>query len=527
MSDDVERIRKQKGIVKAVAYARFSSTNQREESIEAQMIAIQKYAADNNIEIIRTYSDHAKTGTNTDREDFQRMIKSAEKQDFDFIIVHKLDRFSRNVYKTYEYLGKLKNMNVGLLSTTGETDNSMMMGLKIIMADEYSKNLSQEVKKGLNVNARKAMFNGGLPPLGYDVDDEKHYIINAAEAEIVRMIFTMIAENNTYKDVVKELNRCGFRTKRGNVFGKNSIHDILRNPKYSGDYVYNRHAEAYFNGKKKVNNGHKYRNNGDIIKITGVIPPIISKETFDKVQEIMDGRDGIRSEHGKNHTYLLTGKIFCGECGSHYVGFSTKNHYKRLEIKYRCQGRKQKTSTFCQNKSIEAHRIEGLILGELEKIIFDKNMVDIIYERYRNIFTEKSEFHDAELRQARRDAEEIGKRMKHLMDVIEQTGNANIIAQYEERKQEKYDLEQKIDELGNKPLPKSVSKADIRKYLKRAQKLFENKKLEEMQQLVNLFVNRVTVYKEYCQIDLNYMEITKTVKAKMNIKKQTTNTGNL
>lgn len=530
MSDKerINNIRLAKGKVKAVAYARFSSANQREESIEAQMEAIEKYAKMNNIEIIRKYADRAKSGTDTDnRVEFQKMLKSAKLKDFDFVIVHKVDRFARNIIQAYDTIGKLRNYEIDILSATGETDNEFIMGIKMLMADEYVKNLAQEVRKGLNINAEKGMFNGGVPPLGYDIDNSQHYVINEAEAEIVRSIFNMIAENNSYKAVIEMLNKCGYKTKHGNMFGKNSIHDLLRNEKYCGTYTYNKHVAAYTNGEKKVNNGHGYRDKKEIIKIEDKIPPIISKELFYKVKSIMDSREGIRCQRGKNHTYLLTGKIFCGECGSHYSGFSTRNKYKRLEVKYRCQGRKQKSSSFCKNISVEANKIENVILKELEKVIFDKSMVGLIYEKYSGMFTEQTAFHDAELKQTRKELEDIEKRMRKLMDLIETTGNADLIAQYDARKGEKETLKAKIQELSNKQIPGSVSKSDIRKYLKTAQKLFETKSLEEMQQLINMFVNRVTVYKDHFQIDLNYMEITKSVQAKRGIKKQTAKTGNL
>lgn len=110
--------------VRAALYARFSSDNQREESIDAQARAIQDYATRNNLQIVRTFVDRAKSATSDKRPEFQRMIEASALRTFDVIIVHKLDRFSRDKYDFVHYKRILKTNDVRLVSVLENLDDS-------------------------------------------------------------------------------------------------------------------------------------------------------------------------------------------------------------------------------------------------------------------------------------------------------------------------------------------------------------------------------------------------------------------
>ena len=229
---------------KAVAYARFSSDNQREESIDAQLRAIEEYAERNNILIIDNFIDEARSATNDNRPAFQKMIEASYNNNFEHVLVHKLDRFSRDRYDSAIYKRKLKLNGVSVLSVLENLDNSpesiILESVLEGMNEYYSKNLSREVKKGLKENALKCKFNGGSPPLGYDVDDNKELIINDDEARAVRLIYERYLSGHGYSTIQDNLNNLGYKTKKGNEFSKNSIYEILRKEKYIGKYVFKR-----------------------------------------------------------------------------------------------------------------------------------------------------------------------------------------------------------------------------------------------------------------------------------------------
>jgi len=155
--------------LRAACYARFSSELQRNESIDAQIRAIEKYTKDNNLILVNKYIDMAKSGKNDDRPDFLQMISDSKEKMFDVIIVHKLDRFARNRYDSVRYRHELKRCNVKLLSVLENYDSDtpegvLMKSLYEGMNEYYIKNLSREIMKGLKENAYQAKFTGGVPP---------------------------------------------------------------------------------------------------------------------------------------------------------------------------------------------------------------------------------------------------------------------------------------------------------------------------------------------------------------------------
>lgn len=240
-----------------VAYARYSSDNQREESIDAQLRYINEYAAANNMIIIKTYIDRAMSGKLDKRPEFLQMIMDSRKGIFEVVIVHKLNRFSRNQYDASKYKHKLQRNNVKLLSVLERLDDSpestIMESLLMGMAEYESQNLAREVMKGTLENARAAKHNGGLPPLGYEVDSKTQmYVINEETAPIIRLIYKSYIDGEGYNKIVDILNDKGFRTSKGNVFTVSTVKDILKNEKYTGAYIYNKAVAKNVDGKRRT-----------------------------------------------------------------------------------------------------------------------------------------------------------------------------------------------------------------------------------------------------------------------------------
>ena len=219
----------------AVAYVRFSSAGQREESIQAQKRAIDVYCIQNNIKLIKTYEDHAKSATTDNRPQFLKPIKESRYKEYDYVIVHKLDRFARNRYDSASYKLKLKKNGKQLLSVLENIDGSpesiIMESVLEGMAEYYSANLSREVKKGIDENMRSYKFIGGNVPYGYDIVDGQ-YKINEQEAKGVQKIFEMYLLHYTYADIMKYLNTNGYRTKKRQQIYKqlSNIFNIKKTP---------------------------------------------------------------------------------------------------------------------------------------------------------------------------------------------------------------------------------------------------------------------------------------------------------
>lgn len=354
---------------RAVAYVRFSSAGQREESIQAQKRAINAYCIQNNIKLIKTYEDHAKSATTDNRPQFLKLIKESRYKEYDYVIVHKLDRFARNRYDSASYKLKLKKNGKQLLSVLENIDGSpesiIMESVLEGMAEYYSANLSREVKKGIDENMRSYKFIGGNVPYGYDIVDGQ-YTINEQEAKGVQKIFEMYLLHYTYADIMKYLNTNGYRTKAGNKFTNNSvIYSILKRRLYKGDYVKNLGKEREFIAEN-------------------VIDPIIDAKTFEEVQEIMKVKQ-IRSSKKSDYDYLLSGIIYhkCEDGTIHkMIGSSGRGKGGRKYYYYKCK--------HC-NTWERADKLEKQICEFLTDVIFYKNNIEqFIQATYQSIndFTE-------------------------------------------------------------------------------------------------------------------------------------------
>ena len=305
---------------RAAIYARFSSDLQRAESIDAQIRACKYYAQRFELDIVQIYADAAKSGRSVaGRDQFSAMMAAANAGQFDVLLVHKLNRFSRSGTDTLNNKAALERAGVELVSVTERLDNTpegkLMLYVITGMNEFYSANLAAETMKGLRENAYNGKHTGGLPPLGYDVDPQtKKLVINEDEAAAVRTIFSMYLGGYGYGEITQELNSHGWRTKRGALFGRNSIHDILINEKYTGTLTYDKIASKSPDGRM---NRRKFK--AEYIRVEGGCPQIISPEEFERVaKKLKENQHRPRSTAVEN--YLLSGKLYCGDCGSRMCG---------------------------------------------------------------------------------------------------------------------------------------------------------------------------------------------------------------
>lgn len=493
--------------VKAVAYARFSSENQRDESIDAQIRAMKEYAERVGLPIIRFYIDKARSGTNDDRDEFQQMIADSGRKEFQFVIVHKFDRFARNRRDSMGYRVELSKNGVNVVSVLESFDEDtpegkLMEGMVELLAEFYSLNLAREVKKGLKENALKAQHTGGLPPFGYDVDPiSKKLIINDNEAEGVKLIFGMVLQHASYNDIVDRLNELGYKSKNGNYFRKTSIYDILRNPKYYGLYFYRRTKPKDYYTKSR--NNHDYNNNEDMIIIPDGVPAIISKEDFEKVQQILDERRRhkaiIRQEQ-----YLLSGKIVCGICGAAYSGNRKKTaNPDKPYITYRCNNRPYRTGKTCNNKEVNRDMIEEAVLKLLGEVIFDVKIVPKIFERYKELVANETERSDAVLRTLKLKKEKVQTGIKNILKAIEVSESRTLLQRLEELEKEKEVIDKEINKNEAKHKPQVFDYELVERTFNEAKTLFKKGSLPETKQLISMFVDKVVVHENRVEVIFN------------------------
>ncbi len=376
---------KNKTKYRAALYARYSSDNQRAESIDAQLRAMRKYCDENEIEVVAEYCDYAKSGKSSRRPEFMNMIADSKNGSFDVVIVHKLDRFSRDRYDSVVYMQKLKENGIDILSVCEKIEDTpeskLMLGIKQSMDQYYSDNLAREVMKGLMENAYKCLWTGGCPPLGYDLKDRK-LVINEKEAKIVRMIFEMSAEGHGYNSIIRTLNALGYKTKKGRDFGKNSLYEILRNERYKGTYVFNKRDSSLDNRKR---NNHSCKDDSEIIRIENGCPAIVSERLWNKVNRI---RKAVNSKSNSSQKiYLLSGLIYC-KCGAKYHG-NTKRYKGKDKVyySYRCSNRTGKLN--CNGKEIRCEVLDSWVINEFLKYFFNEESISEITRKINKKLVEK------------------------------------------------------------------------------------------------------------------------------------------
>jgi len=486
---------------RAVIYARYSSDNQREESISAQVFyECKQYAKKNELVIVGTYIDEAISATTDVRPNFLRMFDEAKSGIFEYVLIHKLDRFSRNRFDSAIYKKRLRELGIKLISITQPFDDSpesaILEAVLEGMDEFYSKNLSREVMKGMRENARKCLHNGGIPPLGYDVANKK-YVINEPEALVVRLIFDLYTKGYGYDRINNELNRLGYRNKLGNPFSKHTLSSILRNEKYNGVYIFNR-AVQKINGKR---NNHKNKSDEEIIRIPMGIPRIVDEVTFIKAQEIIVTRrhPGERSRMKAKTNYLLSGKVICGKCGCVMVGntINSKKPYAYYECNYRDRTKN------CASRRINKVMLEELVLEILKDNIF-RDIPGLIQEV--NQLHKKRDEHTANnINSLQLKIKELKSKNHNLIKAIEEGGFSKFL---HEQLVKNEDIEKELVNELNKMLviqnSKHISNEMLIVMLENARdKIFDYKDEMETKNLINMFVNQVTVYENEIKVSIN------------------------
>lgn len=252
------------GDFSAVIYVRYSSHSQRDVSIEQQIRHCKLFADRQGIQIVNIYEDRALTGTNDNRPGFQKMIHDAERSSWDYVIVYTLDRFARNRYDSAVYKRQLKNLGIKVLSAmeniSDDPSGVLMESLLEGLAEYYSAELSQKIKRGNYDNAMKCKCNGALP-LGYVRGADGCFAIDEAEAAIVQEVFQRVANAEPFVEIIEDMNARGIRTKKGKPWSKSTFNTMLSNERYLGIYIY-----------------------GDV-RIPGGVPQIVPQSLFNAVQE--------------------------------------------------------------------------------------------------------------------------------------------------------------------------------------------------------------------------------------------------
>ena len=466
--------------MKTVIYARYSpGGGQTEQSIEGQIRECKQYAKTHDLTIVDTYIDRHITGKTDHRPQFQKMIKDSSKHLFEAVLVWKTDRFARNRYDSAIYKNQLKKNDVKVFyakenipdGPEGIILESMLEG----MAEYYSAELSQKIKRGMRESAHKCHVTGGYLALGYKIGQDKSFEIDERQAPIVKKIFEMYDGGSSVTEICRELNFIGAKTARGAQFNKSSLRTILKNEKYIGVYE----AQG--------------------VRVEDGVPAIIDKDLFLRVQKRIAENHKCGARKKAKINYYLSGKLYCGSCGAGMSGEYGTGRHGEKHYYYVCTNKKRLKS--CDQKAARKDWIEDLVVDATGKYILRPGKLDMIAKRCAEIQARDTSQSD-ELRYLHKQLAETKTHINNLMAAIEQgivTKTTKKRLSELEAAQEK--IEYDIEECSIKQ-PK-LGEQEIRYMLSQFQRE-TNEPLEEYKEnLIECFVNSVRLFDDHLVVFYN------------------------
>ena len=470
--------------MKAVIYARYSSSAQREESIEGQVKECTTFAERNGYTIIGTYADRAISGTTDNRPQFQKMIEDSKRKLFDVVIVWKLDRFARNRYDSARYKNQLKRNGVKLISATeviapgaeGILLESVLEGY----AEYFSEDLKIKVVRGMSLNAEKCVWNGGVLPIGYTLDLDKHLQPNPDTAPVVLEAFKMYDQGQTVTEILDFLKSKGITTTKGTSVNYGTIQRMLNNRRYIGEYTF------------------------QDITIPDGIPAIIPQDLFDRVQDRLAKNRKAPARAKAVENYLLTTKLFCGHCGTAMHGESGKARNGSIHRYYKCHAAKKKLNG-CKKKAVKKDWIENLVVNETMAMLMDDNMIDTIVTMFMRMQDEQPSDLPIYEKQLRETETAIDNIVNAIMGGLASKALQAKLTELEATQQELQALiaQEKLEK------PK-VTARQMTFFLHRFRKL-DMAQEKHRQALIDTFVNAVFVHDDKILIGYNFQDGTRTI----------------
>ena len=329
------------------------------------------------------------------------MLYDAEHHKFDCVIVWKIDRFGRNRQDIALSKMKLKKAGVELHyaaeavpeGAEGIILESLLEGL----AEYYSADLRQKVKRGIRESAKKGRYCGASVPIGYKTDNDRHIIIDEKAADAVREAFQMHISGATTKDIIDMFNERGIRSSRGKDITPAVVYRMLRNERYTGAW--------------------------ELAGVTLDVPGIISEETFIEASKHFKTSRNNAANTAKTD-YLLSCNCYCGYCGKIVRGESGIGRNGKAYNYYKCSTNKKKGSK-CELKPIKKELLEETVIQAISDHMLNDKMIDRLVIQIMALQHEDQE-HDllTSLQNRLKDAE---KRQQKLLKALAYGGELEIV----------------------------------------------------------------------------------------------------
>ena len=392
---------KPKAKIKAVAYARVSSKEQEREgySIDAQLKLLRGYAEEKGFDIVHEFVD-AESASSKGRENFGKVVSLFEQEQklspearCRVILVEKTDRLYRNFYDWVKLDPDQTDIEIHFvkegieISRESKSNDKFIHSIKVLMAKNYSDNLSEETKKGLREKAAQGMWPS-FAPLGYTnvlgPNGKKVMVPDPERARHVMRLFEDYATGRySLLDLSKKAYDDGFRTRKGRKVVRSMVQKLLRNRIYTGDFVYD---------------GTFYK---------GSYEPLISVELWQRVQDILEGKNKSKLRKGRRD-WAFARMIRCGHCGCSMIAEMQKGKY----IYYHCTGYKNEHKI----EYVREETFEEQFAEMLRDIQVPKVVLDWIAEALRQSHEDEQRYHRETLKDLQAKYDRLQKTVHVLYD---------------------------------------------------------------------------------------------------------------
>lgn len=364
--------------LRVAAYARVSTNNAEQlSSLETQKSHYEELIL-KNVEwtFAGLYFDEGLTGTSKDKRlGLQSLIKDCEMHKIDLILTKSISRFARNTMDCLEVVRKLSNLGIFIIFekeniNTQTMDGEVRLSILSSLAENESLSISENQKWSIEKRFQNGTFKISTPPFGYE-NIEGKMVINSTEASIVKKIFMDAFSGNGAFKISKKLNDLGVKPKRGETWTENSVLYLLKNKHYTGDVVFGKtYTDASY--KSRINKGQS-----NLYIVQNHHEPIISHETFEKVQEIIDRRGkGKASSKTSNYQnrYTFSGKLICKECGGKFKRRVNHKNADETYIAWACSTHIWDKTT-CSMLFIREEQIKDAFVLMLNKLKFGHDLI--------------------------------------------------------------------------------------------------------------------------------------------------------
>ncbi len=508
---------------RAVLYLRVSTQEQATEgySLAAQEQNGRDYIERMGYELVKVYADEGFSGKSTEkRQYYQEMMKDAEQQKYDIVIIWKLTRLARNMMDVMKTVEILLANNIEFYSISEQFDITTSTGKLMLQLlgsfGEFERNqIAENVQLTMKSLVRDQKRYAGGRRLGYisgqDDNGQKQLIIQEEEAQIVRLIYTRYLGGDGYRMIANLLNRRGLKTVKGNSFSTISVKDILHNKVYGGYLEYARYTE-WDTKRRKGKNEHP-------ILVKGSHEPIVDEETYNRVQSRLGEETKMPKWNNKGEN-ILTGLLRCPECGGPMAASNVTNTLKggiKKRIRYySCANFRNKGASVCHANSVRADFAEAYVAERLKEIVQVPEILAQLIECSNAEMVEQVKPMEQELAVIIVQQDELEQKLNNLylavedddsfLDVLRPRMN-ELRAQQYELKQRELDIINFLDNKGKK-----LNVDDVKVIVEAIDRMVVNQEKAKLKQLYSIFIEKITFEKgdnEHLNIHLAFDETTK------------------